>query len=159
MTIELTDINYHDESVDELAKTIIKRMGLGARKRNSTVPVYKLLIEFYERSKKANQEKNPELSIMTIDDIKSVLKITRQSSYDYVNRWLEARIISKISLSSNGKLIKGYKLNGSSLENAFIKTVSKVKEHLNDTQDIIQKLQKKIKNEKIREKLISKNTE
>lgn len=150
MTIELSDIKIHNNSVDEIARVIIKRLGLGPRKINSKIEIHKLLIEFYERSKKSNQEKQAEIAILTIDEIKDILNLTRQTSYDYINRWLEIRIITKMSYTKNGKLIKGYKLNGPTLEAAFIKCVSTIKEMLDETNDLIHELQKSIKNEKIR---------
>ncbi|MDD3263708.1 MAG: hypothetical protein PHT94_02330 [Candidatus Nanoarchaeia archaeon] len=157
MTIELSDEKIHNNSVEEISKVIIKRLGLGPRKIDSQIPINNLLIEFYERTKKATQEKNPEFAIMTIDEIKDILNLTRQTSYDYINRWLEVRIITKMSYSKNGKIIKGYKLNGISLENAFLKTVSTIKEILDETNDLIHELQKNIKNEKIRNTLKNKD--
>lgn len=159
MTIELSDEKIHNNSVEEISKVIIKRLGLGPRKIDSKIPINNLLIEFYERTKKATQEKNPEIAIMTIDEVKDILSLTRQTSYDYINRWLEVRIITKISYSINGKIIKGYKLNGISLENAFLKTVSTIKELLDETNDLIHELQKNIKNEKIRNTLKNKENQ
>ncbi|MFP4111706.1 MAG: hypothetical protein ACLFPQ_05745 [Candidatus Woesearchaeota archaeon] len=134
---------------EELAKVIINRIGLSPRKEGSTDKMYRTFLELYERSKRANREKNPELSVMTVDEMGYFAGITRQTMYDYLKRWMALNLIVKTSYIKDGKVIIGYKLNGNTLEQAFEKTVQKVNNHQETTMKYIKELQKIVKNEKL----------
>ncbi len=133
----------------ELANVIISRIGLTPRKKGSTENMYKTLIEIYERTKKANQEKRPEAAVMTVDEMGAFAGITRQTMYEYLDRWLALDLIVKTSYIYEGKVVIGYKLNGNTLETAFERVLLKIKNHMEMTQKYIKELQKTIKNEKL----------
>lgn len=147
----------HDEpnlnaSSEELSKVIISRLGLIPRKKGSTEKMHNLLVEFYERSKTANREKNPKESVITVEEMGSIAGITRQTMYDYLKRWLALDIITKTSfVGANNEVVIGYKLNGPTLESAFEKARMRIKNHMESTANFIKELQKTIKNEKIRQ--------
>jgi RNase H-fold protein (predicted Holliday junction resolvase) len=86
---------------------------------------------------------------MTVEEMGLHAGITRQTMYDYLKRWLELDLISKTSYISQGKVIVGYKLNGSTLESSFEKAVQKITNHLQNSMKYVRELQKLIKNEKI----------
>ncbi|HLP79179.1 MAG TPA: hypothetical protein VK158_00950 [Acidobacteriota bacterium] len=135
---------------DAVANTIIARIGLMPRKQGSTPHMFRTLIEFYERAKKATAQKDPKLAVMTVEEMAIFAKITRQTMYEYLQRWLELTLIQKVSyIDSNNKVIIGYKLNGSSIEEAFEKAKKKIVDNLDETQKLIGDLQKMLKNEKI----------
>lgn len=135
---------------EELASVIIERLGLSPRKEGSTDKMHKTLIELYERQKKANREKKPELAVLTVEEMSILAGITRQTMYDYLRRWLDLNLIAKTSFIDNSKVVIGYKLNGSTLEAAFERAAGRINEHLNDSRRYILELQRIIKNEKIR---------
>jgi predicted transcriptional regulator len=135
---------------DELAQIVLERIGLQPRKTNATQAMHRTLIEFYERMKKATAQKDPKLAVMTVEDMAMYAKISRQTMYEYLGRWLEIGIIQKVTfIGEEGKVIIGYKLSGTSLEESFTKVRSRVEKNLNITQKLIQDLQKMLKNEKI----------
>lgn len=146
----------HDEpnlnaSSEELSKVVISRLGLIPRKKGSTERMHNLLIEFYERSKTANREKNPKEAVITVEEMGAIAGITRQTMYDYLKRWLALDIITKTSfVGSNNEVVIGYKLNGPTLEAAFDKAQMRIRNHMEATSTFIKELQKTIKNEKIR---------
>jgi hypothetical protein len=145
--------NHHEPGMnpnsEELAKVIVNRMGLNPRKEGSTDKMYRTFLELYERSKRANREKNAELSVMTVDEMGYFAGITRQTMYDYLKRWMGLHLIVKTSYIKDGKVVIGYKLNGNTLEQAFEKSVQKVSNHMDTTMKYIKELQKMVKNEKL----------
>ena len=146
--IILTDIESSiNPSSDELANVVISRLGLIPRKKGATKDMPKVLVEMYERSKYASKEKNPQLGVMTVEDMGSCAGITRQTMYDYLKRWLDLQLIKKISFMKDGVLVVGYVLNGNTLENAFQKTKSAIMGNLDVTERYIKELQKELKNE------------
>lgn len=153
----LTDAQpeYNADS-DALAKVITMRLGLLPRKKGATDYMHKILLELYERTKKATREKNPELSVMTVEEMASFAGITKQTMYEYVDRWLQVEFISKVSyIGSEKKVIKGYKLNGTTLEDAFLKSKIIILKNLDETQRYIQEIQKQLKNEKIKATMLN----
>ena len=142
----------------ELAEIIITRMGLSPRKTGSTDQMYKVLIELYERMKLASKEKKPELSVLTVEEMGNHAGITRQTMYDYIKRWLDLELISKTTYIYENKVIVGYKLNGITLENAFEKSVVKIKNNLEQTLKHVRDLQNTIKKEKISETMKQKES-
>lgn len=140
-----------DASSDEMATVVINRLGLMPRKKGSTEHMNKVLVELYERAKRAAREKKPTLALMTVGEMGHFAGITRQTMYDYLRRWIELDLIVKTSyIAQNEKVIIGYKLNGNTLENAFEKARTRINNNLDLTLKIIRELQKTIKNEKIR---------
>lgn len=133
----------------ELANIIINRIGLMPRKKGSTENMYKVLIELYEKTKRANQNKRPEMGIMTVEEMGNFAGITRQTMYEYLSRWTEIDLIVKTSYIWEGKVIIGYKLNGNTLETAFDRIFVKVKNSLDMTKKFVKELQKSLKNEKL----------
>ena len=135
---------------DLLATTIISRIGLMPRKKGSTESINKTFIEFYERAKKATTAKDPKLGVLTVEEMAIFAKITRQTMYEYLQRWLDLNFIQKVSyIDTSNKVIIGYKLNGSTLEEAFERARKKIVDNLDKTQSLITELQKMLKNEKI----------
>ena len=134
---------------EELARTILARMGLEPRKKGSTEKMHKTLLEMYERTKVSYRDKTPESSIMTVEEMALFAGISRQTMYDYLGRWLSINLISKATYIKENKVIIGYKLNGPTLEAAFEKTQMSVRNHLELTNRYIRELQKTIKNDKI----------
>ena len=135
---------------DELANVIVTRLGLMPRKKGSTEKMNKVLIELYERAKRANREKRPTEAVMTVEEMAVLAGITRQTMYDYLKRWLAIDFIAKTSfIDGQNKVVVGYKLNGNTLENAFEKAKSRINSNLDLTLKFVQELQKTVKNEKI----------
>jgi len=135
---------------EELAAIVLERIGLEPRKKGSTEKMRRTLIELYERAKKAAKEKNPTLSIMTVEEMGAYAGITRQTMYDYLKRWLSLDMIIKTSyVGQDQKVVIGYKLNGNTLESAFQKAMAKINNNLNQTLSYIGELQRILKNEKI----------
>jgi len=153
--IILTDIEPEfNINSDELAKIVTARLGLLPRKRGSNDKMHKILLELYERTKKATKEKDLKLAVMTVEDMAFFAGISKQTMYDYINRWLDIDLIIKISfIDSNNKKVIGYRLNGSNLEEAFMKVEKVIKKNLNLTSKYISELQRIIKNEKIKESM------
>lgn len=146
-------LNHHEPGMnansEELAKVITTRIGLTPRKEGSTDKMYRTFLELYERTKRANREKNPELSVMTVDEMGFFAGITRQTMYDYLKRWMGLNLIVKTSYIKDGKVIIGYKLNGNTLEQAFEKSVQHINNHMDTTMKYIKELQRIVKNEKL----------
>lgn len=145
--VEPGSINPNSE---ELSKVIINRIGLVPRKKGSTDQMYKAFLLLYERMKQSNQEKKPEIAVVTVEDMGNAAGITRQTMYDYLGRWLDLDLMVKTSYIVEGKVVIGYKLNGNTLENAFEKAMVKVKNNMDLTLKYVQELQRTIKNEKLR---------
>ena len=136
-------------TADELSRIIMHRMGLMPRKEGSTDKMQNVLVEIYEKMKAAQREKPPEAAVMTVEEMGLHAGITRQTMYDYLKRWVELDLISKTSFITDGKVIIGYKLNGSTLESAFEKSVQRITNYLETSMKYVRELQKLIKNEKI----------
>jgi len=134
---------------EELAKLVLKRMGLDPRKSGSTDRMFQTMLELYERSKLAHREKKPEQAVMTVEEMGMYAGITRQTMYDYLRRWIDLNMIVKTSYIKDNKVIIGYKLNGLTLEAAYDKAMSRITSNLNETKQYLNQLQKLIKNEKI----------
>jgi hypothetical protein len=135
---------------EELADIIIQRLGLMPRKSGSTERMNKVLAELYERAKDAGQARDPSKSIVTVEEMAIFAGITRQTMYEYLKRWIELDLISKISyVDKDRKVIIGYKLNGSTLEQAFEKARARINNNLDLTLKCIKEMQRVVKNEKI----------
>lgn len=134
---------------EELAKVIISRIGLTPRKEGSTDKMYRTLLELYERTKQANREKNPEHAVMTVDDMGYFAGITRQTMYEYLKRWMALNLIVKTSYIKDGRVVIGYKLNGNTLEQAYEKSVQKIRNNMETTMKYVKELQRIVKNEKL----------
>ena len=135
---------------EELAKVIVKRLGLEPRKKGSTEHMHEVLLELYERSKESAQKKNPTIAIMTVEEMAIKARISRQTMYEYLGRWTSIDLIIKATyIDKDNKVVIGYKLNGNTLESAFTKIKAKINTNLMMTEKYITELQKTIKNEKI----------
>ncbi len=150
--IILTDIEPGlNPTSGELSEVIIQRLGLMPRKSGSTDKINRVLLELYERAKAAGREKNPSLSVMTVEEMALFAGITRQTMYDYLKRWLDLNLIVKTSyIDENRSVVIGYKLNGNTLEAAFDKVRQRINNNLDFTAKYISELQRVVKNEKIR---------
>jgi len=136
---------------DSLAKVISTRLGLLPRKKGANNNMHKILLELYERMKNSTREKMPENSIMTVEEMATLVNITKQTMYEYLDRWLTIEIIIKVSfVGRDSKIIRGYRLNGSTLEDAFTKVKAIINNNIKETEKYIIELQKQLKNEKIR---------
>lgn len=152
MKIQLENTEPGEQpSPEEIAKTLLARFGLLPRKKGSNAAMHKLLLELYERKKQANREKKPELAVIPVELMGQVAGIKRQTMYDYLHRWLDLSILKKTSFVSDGKVIIGYELNGTSLESAFRKAESTVKNHLETSFKLVEQLQNEIKREKLKQ--------
>jgi hypothetical protein len=157
MKVVITDKEVGlNPSSEELASAILARIGLEPRKRGSTDKMHLTLMELYERTKRSNREKKPEAAIMTVEEMGIFAGISRQTMYDYLRRWTELNLITKMSYIKDGKVIIGYKLNGATLESSFEKSMQVVNNNLEVTRKYCQELQRVLKNEKI-SKTISMN--
>jgi hypothetical protein len=149
IVLQDTEPEFNADS-DALAKVVASRLGLLPRKRGSTDVMHKLLLELYERQKVATREKVPEKAVMSVEEMAGFSGITKQTMYEYLERWLVIEFIHKVTFLSNGKKVIGYKINGTTLEDAFKKTQVVVVNNLRETETYISELQKLLKNEKIR---------
>jgi hypothetical protein len=140
--------DYNCDS-NSLARIITSRLGLIPRKEGSTDALHKILLELYERTKIATRDKKPEAAIMTVEEMASFAGITKQTMYEHLEKWLNLDFLVKISYISGEKIVKGYRLNGTTLEEAFTKAKVIIGKNLDLTQKYIQDLQKMLKNEKI----------
>ncbi len=152
MTAKIIITNHEpgmNPTAEELSKVVLSRMGLTPRKEGATDKMHNVLVELYEKMKTAQREKKPESAVMTVEELGLHAGITRQTMYDYLKRWLDLDLVSKTSYITEGKVIIGYKLNGSTLESAFEKAVQRINNHLETSMKYVRELQKLIKNEKI----------
>ena len=69
--------------------------------------------------------------------------------YEYLNRFLDLDLVKKISFVSQGKVVIGYEMNGTNLEGAFRKAEVRVRNHIEQSFNIIEQIQKEVKKEKI----------
>jgi len=142
-------INMNSE---ELARVIVQRLGLTPRKKGSTDKLHKVLLQLYEKAKEANRTKDITKSVMTVEEMAYFAGITRQTMYEYLSRWLDLNLITKMSyVNRDNKVVIGYRLNGYTLESAFEKAKSVILNHLSQTEKLIKELQRIRKNEKIKE--------
>lgn len=137
-------------SHEDMAKTVLARFGLVPRKKDGQAKMHQLLLELYERKKQANREKKPELAVMPVEHMASAASIKRQTMYDHLRRWLDLQLLKKTSFVSEGKVIVGYELNGTTLEHAFRRAETRIKNHLDESFKLIEELQKEIKKDKLR---------
>jgi len=144
-----------DASTEELAKVLLARFGLVPRKKDGTAKFHNLLLELYERKKQSNREKKPEAAVMPVEEMGVFAGIKRQTMYDYLHRWLNLGILKKTSFVSEGKVVIGYELNGTSLEGAFRKAETTIRNHVDDSFKVLEELQNKVKKEKISQALSS----
>jgi len=152
MKIELEIVEpVEHSSPEELAKIILARLGLLPRKKDALAKFHQLLIELYERKKQSNQDRKPEMAVMTVEEMGVFAGIKRQTMYDYLNRWLLLNVLKKTSFVSDGKIITGYELNGTNIEAAFRKAEYIIQNHISATFDIIKEFQNEIKKEKLRQ--------
>jgi len=153
MKIELKYMNPGEKaSSDELSKVVLARFGLIPRKKDAKAGFHTLLLQLYERKKKANNEKKPEVAVMTVEEMGAVSGIKRQTMYDYLRRWTSLQVLKKTTLVNQGVVITGYELNGINLENAFRKAEAIIQEHVNKSIEIVKELQNEVKKEKLRKK-------
>lgn len=150
MDIRLANSEAVDNNVHELSKVLLSRFGLLPRKKDGSALLHKLLLELYERKKKANREKKPEAAVLPVEEMALHAGIKRQTMYDYLSRWLELNVLKKTSFVSGGRVVIGYELNGTNLESAFRKAEARIKAHLDESFRTIEKLQNEIKKEKLR---------
>ncbi len=137
-------------TAEELAKVIVKRLGLEPRKKGSTEHMHAVLVELYEREKLAGQTKDPTKAVITVEEMAIHAHISRQTMYEYLGRWTALDFIIKATyIDQERKVIIGYKLNGNTLESAFGKVRAKISNNLQLTEKYLEELQKLIKNEKI----------
>lgn len=154
MEIRIEDVDaLPDVPPEELARVIVARFGLLPRKKDGTAQMHLLLIELYERKKSANREKKPELAVVPVEEMAVFAGIKRQTMYDYLRRWLQLNILKKTSFVSEGKVVIGYELNGATMKDAFEKASTRVKNTLDHSIVLVEKLQNEIKKEKIKSAL------
>lgn len=139
-----------DSKSEELAKVVMSRFGLLPRKKDGQAKMHNLLIELYERKKESNRDKKPERGVMTVEEMGLFASIKRQTMYDYLGRWLSLGLLKKTSFVNEGKVIIGYELNGANLEGAFKKAEHIINNHIQDSLEVIKKLQNQIKIEKLK---------
>ena len=142
-----------DSGSDETAKVLLARFGLLPRKRDSAAQMHKLLLEMYERKKSANRMKRPEEAVITVEEMGTFAGIKRQTMYDYLGRWLSLNLLKKTSFVANGKVVIGYEINGPNLEAAFKKAEFVIRNHVEQSLDIVKDLQNQVKKEKIRQNM------
>ena len=145
-----------DAAPEELARIIVARFGLLPRKKDGCAKMHTLLLEMYERKKAANREKKPELAVMPVEEMGVHAGIKRQTMYDYLRRWLDLNIVKKTSFVNEGKVVIGYELNGGTMKDAFEKAATTVKNHLEHSLVLVDKLQNEIKREKIKDSMATK---
>jgi hypothetical protein len=142
-----------DAESGETARVLLARFGLLPRKRDSAAQMHTLLLELYERKKTSNRMKKPEEAVLTVEDMGVFAGIKRQTMYDYLGRWLALNVLKKTSFVANGKVVIGYELNGPNLEAAFKKAEFVIKNHVEQSLDIVRGLQNQVKKEKIRQNM------
>ena len=82
---------------DTVAKIVTSRLGLLPRKLGATDAMHLLLLELYERTKLATRDKNAELAVMTVEQMAAFAKITKQTMYEYLERWNDLEFIVRVS--------------------------------------------------------------
>lgn len=137
-----------------IASILLSRIGLLPRKSGSTKEMHSVLIELYERSKLSNKLSQPQLALMSVEEMAKYANISRQTFYEYLGRWVELNLIQKqnyVVMSDIGKRIyNGYRLNGANLLAAVEKVNDTIQNNMNETIRITKLLQNEIKKEKLR---------
>src|SRR3989344_2256913 len=139
-----------DSSTEEICRIILARFGLLPRKSDGIAKMHNLLIELSERKKEANRDKRPEAAVLPVEEMALHAGIKRQTMYDYLGRWLKFNVLKKTSFVANGKVVIGYELNGTNLESAFRKAEMVIRNHNEESIEIIKRLQNEIKREKLK---------
>ena len=160
MKIQLEHKEIIDEnSPEHIALILLTRFGLVPRKKDGTAELQKLLLELYERKKKANRERQPQIAVIPVDEMAAFAGISRQTMYEYLHRWIDLAVLKKTTFVANGKVVIGYELNGQNIEGAFRKAEVTIRNHLEYSFKLIEMLQKEIKKEKIIETITSNRKE
>lgn len=150
-TFELQHIEpLPDSDTTELTRIILARFGLLPRKKDGIAKMHSLLLELSERKKESNREKKPELAVLPVEEMALHAGIKRQTMYDYLGRWLKLNVLKKTSFVASGKVVIGYELNGSNLESAFRKAEMAIRNHTEESVELVKKLQAEIKRDKLR---------
>lgn len=134
----------------ELTRCILSRFGLLPRKQGAKIRVEALLLELYERKKHAYRHKRPDNAVMTVEAMATYARVSRQTMYDYLYRFLQINILKKTSFMKDHALITGYELSGHNLETSFSKAISIIHEELDASLELVRSLQNEIKKEKLR---------
>jgi hypothetical protein len=142
-----------DADTEEIARVLLARFGLLPRKKDGQARMQKLLLELYERKKSANRERKPEGAVMTVEEMGVFAGIKRQTMYDYLGRWLSLSLLKKTSFVASGKVVIGYEINGTNLESAFKKAENTIRNHVEQSLDIVRSLQNEVKREKIKQNI------
>lgn len=151
MDIQLGLIKPLDNSnSQELTRCVLSRFGLLPRKNGAKIKIEELILELYERKKKAYKEKKGDFAVMTVEEMATYAKVSRQTMYDYLYRFLQINILKKTSYMKNNKIVTGYELSGNNLENSFSKAISIIQEQLETSIEYVKLLQNEIKKEKLR---------
>ncbi len=160
MKIQLEHNELSDEETPEhIARTLLARFGLLPRKKDGAAALHILLLELYERKKKANRERQPQAAVMPVEHMAAFAEISRQTMYEYLHRWIDLAILKKTTFVADGKVTIGYELNGQNIEGAFRKAEVTIKNHLEYSFKLIDLLQREIKKEKIIETLTTSKKE
>lgn len=139
-----------DADSEEITRIVLARFGLLPRKKDGIAKMHNLLIEFSERKKQANRDKKPELAVLPVEEMALHAGIKRQTMYDYLGRWLKLQVLKKTSFVNAGKVVIGYELNGSNLESAFRKAEMAIRNHTEESVELVKKLQNEIKRDKLK---------
>lgn len=150
MKVQLEKKEAIDQSIDELAKVLLARFGLLPRKKDGAAQMHRLLLELSERKKQSTKDRKPEAAVMPVEDMGFFAGIKRQTMYEYLHRWLDLGILKKTSFVNQGKVVIGYELNGPTMEMAFRKAETTIKNHLDESFKILDQLQNEVKKEKLR---------
>jgi len=134
----------------ELIRCILSRFGLLPRKKGAKINIDKLILELYEAKKRAYKDKNPNLAIMTVEEMAGFAGVSRQTMYDYLYRFLQLNILKKTTYIGKSQLIVGYELSGPNLESSFSKASEMIEEQLKTSINLIKELQNEIKKEKLK---------
>ena len=139
-----------DATTEEITRIVLARFGLLPRKSDGIAKMHNLLSELSERKKQSNREKKPEAAVLPVEEMALHAGIKRQTMYDYLSRWTKLNVLKKTSFVSNGKVIIGYELNGSNLESAFRKAEMSIRNHCEESIELVKKLQNEVKRDKLR---------
>ena len=139
-----------DADTEEISRIVLARFGLLPRKSDGIAKMHNLLLELSERKKQSNREKKPEAAVLPVEEMALHAGIKRQTMYDYLSRWIKLNVLKKTSFVSNGKVVIGYELNGANLESAFRKAEMSIRNHCEESIELVKKLQNEVKRDKLR---------
>lgn len=143
-----------DASSELIATILLSRIGLLPRKSGSTKDMHSVILQLYERSKLSNKLSQPQMALMSVEEMAKYANVSRQTFYEYLSRWVELNLIQKqnyVVMSPTGKRIyNGYRLNGNNLLAAVEKVNETIQNNMNETIRITKLLQNEIKKEKLR---------